>query len=379
MNNDGLNSVSNGSPQTSSSDSLYPFYKEVPSPKQIMMLIPIEFPTVPHLENCTLQHRPPPPRTDESTWRKPLWAPSYPGSGGSTPNKLNGGGDLIKAIVERLTSRQDDSKINPVKNYHMSIKNKLKRCKGVSETVLCTQGHPIVPVEPHKQTANFQPSVILPIRNIATAFPNSLNDKAVAYHNSGGGQIQREDWISTRDTYLNGTVMSWIDVVQHWLGITSTSDGSTVGKEKNTYYHVGLFVPWEDLMDLSTLFSLSKSMTPQQVEEIIQSGRGPQLVHSIALTLVSAGYNDGTITESLDDATCIWYQVVKKEWTRQQIDMTMTYLPRYKEEQIDYMIDKMQQLMREQQQRQSQQQDDHSPSLIPILKRYITQLQHLKE
>ena len=392
-------------------DLLYPFYKEIsPSPSSSMttmttlpttyqqqqplvLLEPKPFPTVEYLENCTLQHEPPLPRTDESTWRKPLWAPSYPSSGGSTPSKLNGGGDLIKTIVEHLTGRTDDKypKINPVKNYHMSIRNKLRRCKGVSETILCTQGHPLVPVEPHKQTSNFQRPVILPIRNIASAFHTSLNDKAVAYHGSKGGQIDYRHWIETRDQYVNGTVTSWIALIHYWLGTSTTT--ASEKNDNNTYYHIGLFLPWEDLMDVSPLSSSTTTTSPlsfsmEKQSNIIQQGRGPQLVHKLAQTLVSLGYDDGTIAASIQDATCVWYQVVKREWLRQQTDMKMTYLPTFTNEQIDYIILQMEQLLKQQEQYQQKnsrspkpqtQVLDDSPSLIPILKRYLQQLQQLKK
>lgn len=351
---------------------LYPFYSTPSSSSS--PLEPVPFPTIPHLEHCQVTFQAPPGRTSQSEWRTPLWAPSYPGSGGSGPNKKNGGGDLIKTLVERLTGHVDDQFHRPVKNYHMSIRNgRLKRCKGISETVLCTQGHPIVPVEPMKQTDNFQSTVIVPIRNPAVAFPVSVTDKAIAYHGLTG-QVPEKEWLSTRDSYLEGSVEAWKNLIQYWQG------GNNNDKDDNSYYHVGLFVPWEDLMDVPS--SSSSSISRSSVEDI-QNGRGPKVVQRLARTLQKAGFD---VTTSVEDTTCIWYQVVQHEWQRQQDDVRMSYLPSYTTDQQKQMVDVLRQFQREEEARVVQVEgggggegDESKQALLGLLNRYIDQIQnHLR-
>lgn len=87
-------------------------------------------------QNCTLSFVPPPPRKEPSEWRKPLWVTSYPASGSASHSKK---GDITKQLIDKITGLPQATK-----NYHMSIKGgKLRRCKGVSETAACTQGHPV--------------------------------------------------------------------------------------------------------------------------------------------------------------------------------------------------------------------------------------------
>ena len=108
--------------------------------------------------SCTIAFKPPPAR-NEADWRQPLWLPSMPGFGS---------GHLMKNLVDSLTGLNSGTK-----NYHASIKNRLKRCKGISETVVCTQAHPMVGTSPEKRTKQFQPPVIMAVRNFVTHFPSS--------------------------------------------------------------------------------------------------------------------------------------------------------------------------------------------------------------
>jgi len=98
------------------------------------------------LQNCTISFVPPPPR-QEPEWRKPLWIPSFPSSGSASPSNK---GDLVKDLIEKLFGKQ-----GAVKNYHVSMKNRLRRCKGLSETVGCSQGHPYVPVQPEQHVSAY--------------------------------------------------------------------------------------------------------------------------------------------------------------------------------------------------------------------------------
>ena len=79
---------------------------------------------------------PVPPRTNPSEWRKPLWVTSFPASGSTSPSNQ---GDLTKELIDAITGLSQATK-----NYHRSIAGgALRRCKGLSETAACTQGHPV--------------------------------------------------------------------------------------------------------------------------------------------------------------------------------------------------------------------------------------------
>jgi hypothetical protein len=99
-----------------------------------------------NLQNCTLTFIAPPPRRKENEWRTPLWVPSYPASGSASPSRQ---GDIVKEIIEKVTGLQGG-----VKNYHASMRKQLKRCKGISETVACSQGkiHSIISLLYHIKT-----------------------------------------------------------------------------------------------------------------------------------------------------------------------------------------------------------------------------------
>ena len=116
-----------------------------------------EFPVIPRLEDCKVAYKPSnPPRTDKSEWRKLFWIPSTSGAGSANPTK---NGDIVKEIIEGLFSGEDGANVrssyyHPVKNFHLSIRNKLKHCIGVSESVGCSCGHPTVPASPDNYKDN---------------------------------------------------------------------------------------------------------------------------------------------------------------------------------------------------------------------------------
>lgn len=238
-------------------------------------------------ENCTISFVPPQPRLQEAEWRKPLWVPSFPASGSASPSKR---GDLTKQLIDTITGLKQATK-----NYHMSIKGgELRRCKGISETAACTQGHPYVPVGPESQTANFQPSVIFVIRNFATAFPASLSDKNTAYHNAKG-QAPEEEWRKVRDQYLESSMESWRAMIRWW----KTAE----------YYQIALYVPFEWLLSPT---------------------KGPRVVQELAQVYERAGFQ----VAPSEDIPCIWYQMASQEWQRQ--DALNEYIPGYPLEQRDF-------------------------------------------
>lgn len=281
-----------------------------------------QFIPIPDLEECVISFQPPAARTEESDWRLPLWVPSYPSSGASNPTNK---GDMVREMIGLLTGLPR----KPVKNYHMSIRGKLKRCKGMSETVACTQGHPLIDIKPHEQTQNFQPHVIMPIRNFATAFPASLTDKNIAYH-QGTKQTTIDEWRSTRDEHMKGSFESWKTMILWW--------------KQAEYYQIALYLPFEDVFWR-------------------ENGSGAEIVKELSDVLRTKGGFEST--NSHDDLKCIWYRIYKDEWHRQQ--SIMEYIPPYTQEQQQWMMDEMKKF-------QSHDQVSDDPELVALLDRYIAQI-----
>jgi hypothetical protein len=281
------------------------------------------FVPIPHLEGCSVSFQPPPPRVEESDWRLPLWVPSFPSSGASNPSNK---GDLVRAMIGLLTGLSDRK---PVKNYHVSMRNRLKRCRGLSETVACTQGHPLVPIGPEKQVENFQPHVIVPVRNFATAFPASFTDKNIAYH-AAKGQSAVAEWRTMRDQYLQSSFESWKELILWW--------------KHAEYYRVALYLPFEDVFRR-------------------EYGAGTEIVKRLSGVLQNdAGFESAT---SQRDFECVWYQVYKDEWHRQQ--SLMEYIPPYTHQQQQWMMEGLREF-------QSNEKVSDDPVLVALLDRYVNQI-----
>lgn len=189
----------------------------------------------------------------------------------------------------------------------MSIKGgKLKRCRGVSETAACTNGHPFVPIGPESQQENFQPAVMLAIRNFATAFPAGHTDKHIAYH-GGQGQAPEEQWRKIRDEYMESSLQTRRDMIQWW--------------KQADYYHIALYLPFEWLLS---------------------PNKGPILVQQLADVYQQAGFE---VASTPQDISCIWYQVAHKEWQRQE--QLQEYQPGYTVEQKEYILKQYQAFLQE--------------------------------
>eukprot|EP00980_Cylindrotheca_fusiformis_P017630 scaffold5529_cov117-Cylindrotheca_fusiformis.AAC.7 len=259
------------------------------------------------LQNCSVSFVPLPPRP-ESDWRKPLWIPSYPASGSASPSKQ---GDVVKAIIDQLFGKP-----GAVKNYHSSMKNRLRRCKGLSETVGCSQGKFIV------KTQNFQRNVLFVIRNFKNAFPASYTDKNIAYHGHKG-QAPENGWRNVRDQYIERAMEEWENMLSWWINAE--------------YYKISLFVPYEKLLDNKT---------------------GPGVVEDLAEILQDSGFE---VAPAID-FPCIWYQAANKEMRRQK--KLEEYVPGYTLEQQQFMLRKLTEFM------QRLYKDPGNQLLISILKEY---------
>jgi hypothetical protein len=184
-------------------------------------------PDLTHLENCTVSFVLP---LNTKIPDKPLWMPSFPASGAASASKQ---GDIMKPIVNALSGLNAGSK-----NYHMSMRNRLKRCKalaGISNpTAVCTNGHPMTPIVPESQTQEFDSRVIFVIRNFRDVYPAFHNDKAIAYHGAKG-QVDQDEWRKFRDQYLSASFEEWKNTIMTWRSME--------------YYRIGMYLPFETILD----------------------------------------------------------------------------------------------------------------------------------
>jgi hypothetical protein len=196
---------------------------------------------------------------------------------------------------------------------------------------------------PEHQADKFQAQIILPIRNPLSAVPAHYQQKAYMYHNAQG-QVSINEWRSFRDEWFTKTVISdWKSVITTW-------------KNMKEYDGVGLYVPFEYVMDID---------------------RGPTIVHDLASLLRNAGFS----VVSTDDVPCVWYKVTKNHFQTAMMEspkrnistqillqypFVMDYIPQYTAHQKEYLITELQSLM------------DVYPndtSLHQILNEYIQQIQ----
>ena len=291
---------------------------------------PIE---LPDLDGCTVG-----PATvaesEESSSNKPFWAPSYPASD-------NG---LFAELVIGLTGGVGSN----AKSYYASS-SALKKCFSrnghASLTVTCQQLHPIVGIGPlpENQADRFQQQILLLIRNPMTSVPEHYQQKAYMYHDANG-QVSIDEWRSFRDEWFTRTVMTdWKSVITTW-------------KNLKEYEGIGLYVPFEHVMDIH---------------------RGPILVNELASILRKSGFP----VVSSDDVKCVWYKVTNKHFQAAvdeskkrnvspqqmiQYPFAIDYIPRYTAHQKEYMITELMSLI------------DMYPNdtnLISILNEYIHQIQ----
>jgi hypothetical protein len=265
------------------------------------------------LENCTLSWVPPPPRRDWPT--KPFWLPAFPASGAASASNK---GDVMKPIINGITGLAAGTK-----NFHVSAP-RLKRCYGPTETAACSNGHPLNSVSPDKQREKFQSNVIFVIRNLKTAFPAMIFDKAMAYHGATE-QVPETEWRKQRDEWLSAK--DWLEMPLWWM--------------RNDHYNTAMYVQYEKLVDPAT---------------------GPAIVEQLAKQFEEAGYE----VAPKEDLPCIWYRAVQKEWKWQK--EFMKYIPGYTAEQRDKLLNELDTFRKEQELAAS------DPDLDAILMEYYNDI-----
>lgn len=247
----------------------------------------------------------------------------------------------------------------PVKDYHMSMKNALRRCVGVSETIGCLNNHPAVDVSPQTQTEVFRPEIIMPIRNPATAIPELFTNKHIAYH-SGTKQGDVESWRVMRDQFLESTFISWMDIIRHWRG-TNSANG-----DESSYYRTQLYVPFEDIVGSDPA---KGAAIVEQLSNLL-SGTEEGLSNS------ERGFFE--TTKSKNDYECLWYRIAKQEWEREQ-QIIGDYIPAYTDTQKNMMVQNLTAFAEEIEAGLQKEDGVHGvkdSALAPLLRRYAYQIEH---
>lgn len=259
------------------------------------------------------------------------------------------------------------------------MRKKLRRCKGMSETIGCTNGHPMVPVTPEKQTQNFRSEVIVAIRNPSTAIPAFFTYKNIAYHKATK-QCPQKEWNELRDNFFQLTFQHYLDVIKFWRKTTNTGNQKK-NDNMNSYYRTVMYVPFEDIVttDITKGTSVIRNLT-----KVLRSGslsgrsinvsiHGNDTVKKNAFNVDA--YFETTTSES--DIECVWYRTAKKEWNRQQ-EIIGDYIPTYTQEQKDMMIQNLTILAFDIENEIQHGSDDYDNTpdlvLISLLRRYADQI-----
>ena len=178
---------------------------------------------------------------------KTIWVAMFPDS-------LNE--SLLKQWIQGLLVQQNLK--SPVKAYYLQSKNTLKRCQSTNSiTVLCTVVHPLIPMNPPPDSSKFttylHPTTIYILRNPMTSFAAHYNAKAIKYHNlPSTQQVPSSDWKKFRDEYLQEIMNHWKTQVRTWAKshlLLLSSSSSSSSNNVVPYYHVGLYIPFEDIFD----------------------------------------------------------------------------------------------------------------------------------
>ena len=215
---------------------------------------------------------------------------------------------------------------NGGKSFYISMKGLLRHCIGNTETATCSTGD--LPKDKNRDL--FYDKYMMFIRNPKTVFPSSANVKNEKYHDLKG-QMSKESWRETRNEWLDGMMDGWVQKIREW---------------RETDYKEGLYVVYEDLMDLD---------------------QGPEVVRAIARLLKEAGF------EIADDQNmpCIWLKAIGVESIEQFYENGYDYgdyVPGYTKEQQEMMLKKLKSLMEEV--------GDSNMQLKSILQRYYDDIEN---
>ena len=233
-------------------------------------------------ESCTRKATHPPRPKQE--WRKPLW---FIQANHVMPSGID------KNIINQLTQLQGGGK-----SFYASRKGKLRHCVGTDETATCfVSGVPTYKDSFYKKT-------LMLVRNPATLFPFSMNMKGILYHGLEG-QTPIEDWRKSRDEWFDKSLNSTINELKSYTDFE---------------YEVGLYIAYEDLMDVV---------------------KGPKVLKEISKVLNEAGF------ETVEDShlPCVWYDAVGADnimnYHKNSNYEYSDYKPGYTKEQQKTMLEKL--------------------------------------
>ncbi|MGK3752939.1 MAG: hypothetical protein ACI8RD_005246 [Bacillariaceae sp.] len=215
---------------------------------------------------------------------------------------------------------------------YIAMRNRLKRCQGISETIGCTNGHPMVPTNAVDHPKNFRPEVIVTIRNPATAIPAFFTYKNIAYHKATK-QCSEDSWNNLRDDYFELTLESYFDILKFWRG-TSSNNNNNDKQEQQQHYRTVMYVPFEDMV---TSDIIKGTTIIRNLSNVLSSGTITTTGKTTKTNNDSKKNGYFETTSSQDIIECIWYRTAKNEWKRQQ-QIIGDYIPSYTTVQKDMMI-----------------------------------------
>lgn len=285
------------------------------------------------LSSCKLPPKPPRRETWERN-EKPIFVSSYPLASAC---EAIGDFDLIRPLVTAITGLNRGAR-----NYHSTTKS-LKRCHThKTETVTCSNVYPIFNIQPDKLASQFDPNVVIAIRNFATAFPMGMSLKGNRY-SKDKGQESIQSWRSNRDEFIESAFANWKSIIVEWKNMSSSSDNN-----KKRYYHIHMYLPYEYMMD-----PIQGPTTVLRLAKLLNASNFPS-----AMYYSSPSNNNNNDEAQLSDeqkkriqqetdvaARCVWFQSVTNAHDFEQ--NYMKYTPGYRTEQRDYMLQQMQQLQNE--------------------------------
>lgn len=221
------------------------------------------------------------------------------------------------------------------KSFYVSRKDKLKFCKGDTETATCSTHHPDVKMwrgMPNGFT-HFHDQYIYLLRNPMFNFPAVLNSKDHQYRGIVG-QTTRQNWMKYRDTYFNQLLNAWTESLKTW---------------SETRYKLAMYLTYEDLMDIN---------------------KGPKALKKLADILKQAGFD---VVEADDAIKCIWFNAVGAEQIQRHHQKHYDYdeyIPGYTKSQRDEMLSELERFMNE---------NEDDIELVKILRRYVNDIrEHIK-
>jgi hypothetical protein len=204
-----------------------------------------------------------------------------------------------KTLINSLTGTSQGGK-----SFYASVKNKLRHCDGMGQTVTCLNVHPGVEMNkgfPDKISDKFYSKYIMVIRNPMTSIPATYNAKSEKYSGTVG-QLSQNSWREARDKWFEGMLGVWKNTILTW------------NETKN--YEVGMYLVYEELRDLY---------------------KGPILMKELRQFLLEAGFS----VASEDELNCIWYNAVGeanlKQFRKLKFDYE-DYFPMYTIEQRKLML-----------------------------------------